>query len=398
MKIKIRYIFITMLFILVIVLIGYKYYEWTVLTDLVASYNSKIVQELTSIELNEQISQEVSVLYSDTLTNKELSDDDYLQKLGDLQGKTRLVINADENYIQTLTNNKEFYESFLEKTRFLFGKRGDFAKTFLQNQIKYYENEIEAAKAGVTSDYLGLNIFSVMRDRAITTAYQNKVAKNPKEDVQYYYSDIAVLEKYTKKDFTFEKAEDLKKLRPYGYEALDRNREYMKSYYSIIKDYVAGDFDSATYKMSRFNEAGLNLNIDIERVFNEGKSANIELAKKILEATIAKISEIKRFKETSLGSYPLLKEIKGWKEDLEMCQLYQYKFSLVENISDSYPSASNVDELVTELSRVAPKSDEVDRYFNKTTLQFSNTDEEARFTCKDSETNKEFTFTIKKAN
>lgn len=396
MKVKIRYILIVLLFFLLLASFAYKYFEWVTLRNLVANYNAKVVQELTLVEQNDKTNDEVADLYTETITNEQLSDEEYLQKLGELQGKTRLVINGDEHYIQILTKNKEFYENLLSKTKFLLGKRGNFIKVFLYNQIKYYENELEAANRGLISDYLSLDIFTVMRDRAIMTNYQNKVSDNPERDIPYYYSEIAVLEKYTKSDFAFEKAGDVRKLYPYGYEALNRNRDYMGSYYSIIKDFVAGDYDSATYKLSRLNEAELNLNIDFERLFDEGKNENIELAKKIFEADTAKMLEIKRFKEMSLGIYPLLEEVKGWKEDLEMCQLYNYKFSLINAISGSYPKASSVDELILEMSRVAPKSNEIDKSFNKDTIQFSNTDEEAKFVCKDIEENREFIFLIKK--
>lgn len=397
MKIKLRYVLIILLALLFLGSFVYKYQERLLLKKLVNSYNERLVQELALIEQSDKVNDETAELFVELLTNEGLSDEEYLQKLQDLQGKTRLVINGDENYIKTLTKNKEIFENLQNKAKLFVGRRGKFARDFIDKQLQYYNNELEMAQRNLTSDYLVLGIFSVMRDREIMNQFQAKTASNPEEDIPYYYADISVLEKYTRSEFSFEKEEEIKRLHPYGYEALERNKEYMESYYSIVKDYVAGDLESAAYKFSRLSEAELNLNIDFERLFDEGERENIELGKKILEVSFSKLNDVKQFKENSLGAYPIVGEINGWKEDLELCQLYQYKYSVVNAITDSYPQASNFDELIVELSRVAPKSDNLDSKFDRNYINYSGNEEEARFVCKDPESNKEFVYTIEKS-
>jgi len=396
MKIKLRYILIILLIFLLVGSLVYKYKERLLLIELVNNYNGKLVQELTQIEQSGETSKEAGDLFVEILTNEDLSNDEYFQKLQELQGKTRLVINGDEDYIQTLTKNKVTFEGLRNKAKFFIGKRGKFEKDFIDKQIKYYENEIESAQRNLSRDYLILNIFSVMRDRAIIEIFQDKTVSNPERDIPYYYSEISVLEKYTGSDFAFKDEKNIKKLYSYGYETLHRNKEYMKSYYSVAKDFVAGNYESAVYKYSRLSDAELSLNIDFERLSDEGTSEDIELAKKILEVSFSKINDIKQFKESLLGVYPLFDEVGGWKEDLEMCQLYQYKFSMVNAITKSYPEASTFEELIKELSKVAPKSDVLDNRFNKGVIQFSSNEEEARFICRDSENNREFVFVIEK--
>lgn len=397
MKIKLRYILIFFFLLLLIASLSYKYFEWSTLNRIVAIYNRTLVEDLDYIEESDKQITETIDLYVELITEgEELEDEEYFKKQEELQGKTRLVINAIESYSQGITQNKDDFTKLREKSKILFGARGKFAKNFLEDHIQYLDLESKVTKRGIIDSYLLLNIFTLTSDRRAMDSFNEKAIDNPERDFPIYYSEVAVLEKYTRSDFKFKKEEEIKKQNPYGYELLERNKEYMSSFYSIVKDYVAEDYESAGYKVSRLSEAEQNLNIDFERVFNEGREEGEDLSKKILETNFTKIDRIKDFKNISLGSYPFLDEVSGWKEDLEMCQLYEYKFDLVENISGSYPTSKNVETLIMELAKIPPKSDSVDSKFNKGVMFFTNNEEEAKFVCLDTEGNREFTFVIEK--
>ena len=117
-----------------------------------------------------------------------------------------------------------------------------------------------------------------------------------------------------------------------------------------------------------------------------------DLAKNTIETVTNKVNAINTFQEEDLGSYPALPKISKWKEDLVLCQLYAYKSQFYNLITGKYPEATNFDELLIKLSQVAPKTDDVDRKFDKSVIKFTNNDKEITFECTDKEDSKTFVF------
>jgi hypothetical protein len=385
------------LFFILILASCYKYFEWTYLKEVQTTYNKKLVQELGLLEQNKNLTNEAADLANAVFSSEsELGSEESTKQMNDLIGKSRLLISNNEGYVQTITNNKDDISKLNDRSKYLFGSRVRFTRSLLNSQINYYENEEESAKMETVYNYLALNIFTILKDRAVLSIFEENIEKDPEKLIPQYYTDIAVLEKYSKNGFSFQDEENIKKYNPYGYESLQHNKDYMSSYFNVTKDFLAGDYESATYKLSRVNDAQLNLNIDFDRLTDEGKNSRTELAKKILENNYKKIKEIKNFKNTSLGYYPIVGNIGSWKDDLELCQLYQYKFEVINSISGSYPNALSVNELIKELSHVSPKDEEVDNLFNKYSIAFTNEEEQAKFVCTDLDSKKNFTFIVQK--
>ena len=178
---------------------------------------------------------------------------------------------------------------------------------------------------------------------------------------------------------------------------LKKYRDFFSTYYAIAEDYAKEDFDSASYKYTRLQQDALSMNDAGEDVFEQYEERDNEGTKKII-STVAKQTElIKDFYKNNLHRYPLLTEVSAFDEDLVLCQLYTYKsFSLYENIMGEYPSAMNFDDLLIELSSVAPRTDKLDKLFNKQQVDYYQNNKEISFRCKSKVTDKKFTFTALK--
>jgi len=287
----------------------------------------------------------------------------------------------------------------LEKSsKFLLGKRGSFAKDLIKNQISYYQKEIENAEEGVAGNELFVNIYKILKDFNILLTYDVKGTANQK-NYSANFSDVAILEKYTREDFKFTDEDNIKTFFTYGYEVLNKYKNYFSSYYEMTKDFVSGDEESASYKYATFQKDSIELNIDFDKITDEGAEKQINRSKAIIGITLNKISNIKRFKNDNLGYFPFLKKIESWKEDLVLCQLYSYKASLFQNITKKTIKFSNIDELFNELSQVSPKSDELDKVFNREVLTIKGLEEKEKyitFECKDEATGIVYPFDVTK--
>jgi hypothetical protein len=375
--------------------IGYKVFEWRNL-DKLAELNSKTVPvELSIVEKSDKNYNEAADLFV-KLVSEDLTTEEQLDLLEEIDGKLNLALSNSNEYLKALEENRGSYKKLEFPSKLLLGNRGKFARQFIENQLNYYDVEIEGIKENIISDYLAKNIFAVMKDKIIMMDFDDKASVAPTTNYSRYFADIASLEKYTRSDFKFPKEDEIKELFPYGHEMLDNNREYMSAYYSVVKDYVAGDYESAAYKYSRIEEASLELNVDFDRLFSEGEERENERAKKIIEYVVAKNMAIKEFKKDNLGMYPLLPRVDGWKDDLELCQLYSYKASYYNNVLKKYPEAEDFESLITELAQLAPSTSQIDSDFDKAVVEFTNTDELIQFKCTDGEVSKAYTFTTTK--
>ncbi|KKR87473.1 MAG: hypothetical protein UU34_C0004G0014 [Candidatus Curtissbacteria bacterium GW2011_GWA1_41_11] len=388
----IRNIILIGLIALILFGVCYKYLEYTSLrsiSDLLASTER---QEIGLIEEHGKLSEKAYELFSKILTDEKTSNEEKLKLFVELEGLASQTLNNEENYIKTLESNKQKYEKLSFRTNLLVGKRGSIAKQLLDNQNRYYDNELNSAKDSYVADTMFSQLITIFKDNIALTDYDERAQKTGNDYYAENFIDIASLEKYGRSDFKFKEEDQIKKLYPYGYESLKKYKDYFGSYYAVVKDFVAGDLESAGYKYSRIQETAANLNIDFDKFIEEGDDRKKDLAKNTIETVTNKVNAINTFQEEDLGSYPALPKISKWKEDLVLCQLYAYKSQFYNLITGKYPEATNFDELLIQLSQVAPKTDDVDRKFDKSVIKFTNNDKEITFECTDKEDSKTFVF------
>lgn len=393
---SVKIVLLSLLFLSLLLGIGYKFFEWDTINKLSKLNSETVPEELLIVEKSNKNSGEVVDLFVDLFSEENKSLGKQLDLYEKLDGKSNLAIDYSEEYLDTLEKNRKKFKKIEFASNLLIGKRRELARQFLINQIKYYDEEIEVAKEGVISDYLAKNMFSIMKDKTTMMDFEEIASAAPETNYSYYFADIASLEKYTRSDYKLPKEDEIKNLYPYGHEMLINNKDYMEAYYSVVKDYVGGDYESAAYKFSRIEETYLELNIDFDRLFSEGEERKNKRAKKIIEYVVAKNKAIKEFERSNLGVYPSLPKINGWKDNLELCQLYSYKAALYNNILKKYPDAEDFEGLVEELAQLSPSTTSVDSDFDKETINFTNTDEVIQFECTDREADKTYTFVTKK--
>ena len=392
---SLRNIVLFLLSILILIGIGYKYFEWQTLKSISSIQVSVDKEELGLAEEESKLGNKAYDSFG-KLLEPEASTEAQLKQFDELNGLVNQSLNNQENYIKTLENNRKKYDELRTRSNFLFGKKGKFTKQIISSQKEYYDTEIEIANEDLVSSTLLKNLLMVWKDRVVMDEYDLAATKDIETVYSRNFSDIATLEKYTRSDFKFQESDKIKELYPYGYDSLNKFKDYMASYYSVIKDYIGGDLESAGYKYSRLQETEINLNIDFDKLFDEGNERRKERGKKIISSTTEKVRLIKEFKENNLGSYPLLAPIGYWKEDLILCGVYEYKIGYYNLITNKYPDANNFDNLLVQLSEVSPKTDSVDNKFDKSIVKYSNSDKEIKFECTDKEDGKSFSFTTEK--
>lgn len=374
---------------------SYKYFEWSFFNKLAKLHHFSIPNELSIIEkgnkLNEGAMTDITKLIDPKSTL-----DVRLKIYNELDGKINLILDNDKSYVDAIETNSKDYQALNLSSKLLIGERGKLARRIVSDQILYYEKEGSGAREVVVSDYLMKNIFAASADKTIMQIYDNKSASSPTKLYPKYFSDVASLEKYTRSDFKFPEEDAIKQYYPYGYEALQNNKNYLSAYYAVIKDFVAGDYESASYKYTKLEDQYIKLNVDFDRLFTENESAKQERSKKIIELVVDKDAAIKEFKSRGFDKYPLLPNIEGWKEDLEMCQIYDVKGSLVSSISKKPIEAKDLNAYLDWLSEMNPSTATIDDSTDKSIIKFTNTDDNLTYQCLDKETGKEYIFVTSK--
>ncbi len=393
---SLNFLLLTSLFFLIFLGVGYKITERKSLKTISEIHTRVVPAELTGVEKNSKNGLAIAELIGKLYAKKPPPFEEQLKILDEIDGQVNLNIGYVKEYLTNLEKDKKEFENLIFVSKFLFGRPGDFLRKFLENRLNYYKEETEAANQGIVEGYLVKNIFTVARDKIIMNKFDKKASGSPKTNYPKYFADIATLEKYTNNSFKFPEEDKIKELYPYGYETLINNKNYMNAYYSVVKDYVAEDYESALYKYSRIQEGYLKLNVDFDRLFGERDEENKEKAKRIIEYVANAIKAIKDFRMNNLGLYPLLPRIDSFKEDLELCQLYSYKTGLYFNTLKKYPKASDSATLVEELTQLPPSTSVVDDKFDMNVLNYTNNDELIKFECVDKQANKTYTFEIRK--
>lgn len=377
--------------------IGYKFQEYNHLKNLVDTYQSVLTGKLTHIEeynnsqeegykhLKTYLSQKPNTPIKDTLSN-----------LDQVIKSAKLIQDIVQDYEKRVNEDREKFQAIRKSKLFLVGSVQGFSDKLLNSIDSYYQEEAQTAKNNKMSLDFSINLYETLKDYSIALNYSDTSAKLPAEKVAATFYELSSLEKYARDDFSFRNEEEIKKSMPYEYEILTKYRQYLKSYYTVVKDYVNGNYDSAAYKATRLTTDASNLTVDWSRIGEWDEAERVKRGKTILEHLITQLALLKELKQNGLGKYPYMNEIIFNKKDLLLCHLYSYKKGIYNLITSEYPKAKTTEELFEELSTVSPKTNEFDNEFDKDSINYTNNDEKIEFVCKDKESNKSYIFTTSK--
>jgi len=396
-RLSLRIVLLSIIFVLILLGIGYKYYEWQIVKNLSDLYNSSWKQELKAVESNAKIGDDFLQFQKDTFAAKDFTAS-FTKNYDDLRGKLNLYLESKERYKNLITQNRNKYLALKSSSNFLFGPQGDFVRKVVDLQLKYYDDEIENTNRNATGSYLWSNLLSVWYDKGIVDAYEKKIGTTY-ANIPKYFSDISTIQSYTKNDFKFSHEEEIKKYFPGGYNSLQKYRDYLSTYYLVVQDMVNGDYQSAAYKYTNISNNIASLTINFKDFFNtQADDQTTNRDKEIVDIVSNQANLIKQFKKNGLGKYPLLPTINKWQEDLVLCQMYEFKATSVYNlVTLKYPASKNFDDLLKELSVVNPRTDFIDSSFDKSVVIFTNDDKKIEFQCKDKYDGDTLTFTTKKS-
>src|ERR1035437_4241255 len=141
-KIKIRHLLIALFVIVILLFVGYKYFEWKTFSDLSNAYNYSYVKEIKYVSAMEPPTNDFfKELYNNKQFSKPKDNQDYLEGITTLSEKLNIVINNGEGYIDLLNEKLAIFSKLKNNTNLLFGERGDIAKKIVNNQIDYYNIE-----------------------------------------------------------------------------------------------------------------------------------------------------------------------------------------------------------------------------------------------------------------
>lgn len=398
-SIKIRNLLIALLLLFIVLIVGYKYFEWQTLNNLSNLYNTSWVTEFKDVSTLDKSSDKFFTQYFSYLKEDTNSTDfeKTLEDVGDLKNSLNVVLNNLEGYVDDLKQEKTNYQKLKFRTKVLVGQRGDFARKVIDNQLSYLNYEYSNQTHTLAGLYF-LNIFfkNLDPDFINLIEYDNKGQK-ALSNYNKYFSDISFLEKYTSDNYKFENEELIKKEFPTGYEKLVNYKKYFASYYKVIKDYVNGDYETAGYEYSALKNNSLNIYTDFINIFSSGEEKVNSNQKDILKTVSEQSTLIKNFINKKMYKYPLLSQVNKWKVDLVLCQMYNFKAGLYKSITSDYPKAKNIDDLINEISTLSPKTEATDKNFDRSTVyRFVNDDKVFTFVCLDKLTGEKIEFSTTK--
>lgn len=392
--------FLVFLFILGI---GYKYFEWDTLKKVISVANINQKAELARFEennlyFNTQAYPKLEYLFSDKIESSE----DYIDAADKLRTEIKITKDMDSIYENMLADNREKLSQLKWRRFFLLGKSREFINNFLTNLILSYDNSLKNAKIDSIDSTFLEDYFLVNRDMEISNDFFKKSPDGFNQAlvkyVQTNFPRIGVLEKYSKDDFRFSDEDSYKTNNPYGYEILSKYKDYLKTFYLIMKDVASDDLESASYKSSKLQSHIVALNPDYEKLFGEGNSHKDSIDKNKLISLANIVKSSKDFASKGIKEYPLLGRVGEFNGDLTMCYGYIFKSSgLYYRLKSEYPSATDSKSLVKEIAKIEPNTDFVDSVFDYDVLKVvSNDDKLIKFECLDKSDGRIYKFEISK--
>lgn len=390
-----RSILLTGLILVVIISLLYKFYEWQTLSDLANAVNSSWLNELQETTQTNKVSDDLTTYFLSIGKDKTSTQDELLTKYTTLTGKSNLTIDEYTNYLQMLNADKAKFDALRLRASILFTPAGNFAKNFIDNQESYYNYEIYGAKRTLAEDYLLNDITQITAD-GIALGKFNKQTGSDTSLISSNFSLLSPLQKYTDSDFQYDHINDIRAYFPHAASSLDDYKTYYDSYYTIVKNYVGGDTQSAAYALSSLQEKQSNLNYDYSTIFSEGSDKELDNAKNEANVVLQELVLVKNFKTSNLGTYPFLPMIRFTADSLVQCQFYGYKASIYHAITNQYVVSSTSGSLITELNSISPKTTDIDSSFNKSLLTINNSDKSFQYTCKNTKSGQSFTYDLLK--
>ncbi|HZQ29490.1 MAG TPA: hypothetical protein VFA93_00190 [Patescibacteria group bacterium] len=380
MKLSLQKLFLYSLLALIAVSALYKYSEWQSLKSLSNLYNDAWTQEFTSVEKGSALNSKFSGI-TKKVFDKNSTSQMYLDSYSDLSGTFNLISSNEEDYSNLINNNNNRYKNL--PVFFLLGDRGNFIKKLSSLQQQYYSYEISNSEINNAEWWLDFNILRAIRDMDLITEFNKNTSSDIKTTASKYFYTLSPLSDYEDNNFKWDHEEEIKKYFPNGFSTLTNYKNYLSDFYSMVKDFVAGDYQSASYKFSALKESSVDLNPDFGSLFKEENGKYTENDKNIIKIVSEEAKLIKDFNSKKLYKYPLLPDVKSWKEDLVLCQMYDFKSGLYYLNSNNYVSSGTPTDLLRELSTISPDTQMVDKLFDIKIMKISNDDKQIDFYCLD---------------
>ncbi|OGC48047.1 hypothetical protein A2W32_01670 [candidate division WWE3 bacterium RBG_16_37_10] len=404
---ELRTILITILVITTISLVGYKYYEYQQLLNLIKTVDENAREELLLVEEEDKLSKQAFQKFNEYISswNSEnfvkLNEQEKIDKTNEylinIINAVKFSNNKSQEYKNAIIKNSEEILELKSAGKLLIGNRKNHHISVTDFIGRYYYHELEAVNTALVEDILSSNWLEAEKDMLVTDQYELSTKNSNEQTYKDYFFILSPLEKYNRNDFTFSNDNLLIQDYPYGYEVLQRYKRFLKSYYQINRDFISGDYESVNYKASKLEDDAVNTStIDWNKFVNENNEKKTELRKKILDNLINLLKLIKEFDNLNLGNYPFVESINYSIFDITMCNAYMYKTSLYSDISGENIKAQTFEELLKELSILSPKTEYLDVYFDKDTLNYKNSENKFLFNCLDKTTNKNYLFTLSK--
>jgi len=390
-------LFLTFILIIISGLL-FKYLEWTVLRQTLKTYNASWAREFNDASAISKKGDDMLEVASELLIAIEAEKVD-IENITRLHNKFDNLMNTaiydGKLYIETLEKNQKDWIKISNLSNFLIGSNRNFVKDLVGTQNNYSILEIKSSNRSLISLYTFKAYFRALYDNRLISYYSEIMLPNPETNAQKYFYIIAPLEKYTKKDFEFEKQGDIRRIYPNSFDGINKLTNYSASYYLVMKDYIAGDMDSYSYKLSKLDQDAIELNYDSSILATEGKNIRTDISKEIIKEVLRNVELIKDFKQ-SKNAKGIFGDISHWQEDMVLCNLYSFKMSFVQSLTGELPRVRNIQDLITELSKTKPSNQYIDSKFDDDVITLSNNKSSLIFTCKDRINQTNYRFVIYK--
>lgn len=375
----------------------YKIYEYRQINSLISTINVTIPEEIKLASEEASLSHTSAKDFADQFfVEKSKEDLDSLDKddiaIDNVQKSFKIYKNKNEEYHDLLHKDSLIFAKLKQDGRFLIGSRRDWYSHLVDGLLSNYkadqsvELNDKTVKAMITQ-LLTLEKGMVAYKRNLLTIDTKNTAS-----ISESFNLISSLEIYTEQNYAYEGEELVKTSLPYGYDVLNRYREFLKSYYLMSRDMVNGDYESAVYKGSKFITDSTSLTVDWKRFYGQDEQVNQDLRKQQINNSVEVSSMLKEFFDKKYGLYPLISPIKLTALNLYLCDMYSNKTDIFYDVKSELPKSSTFDNLLSDLDTVAPRTTDLDKIFDKGSVVFTNSESELDFTCKDSAVSSSYTF------
>jgi len=394
---KIKIFLILVCFIVFLGLGLYKYNEWTTVKQLNQFHNNFFKDHTALMEKNFKL---VDDFYArlDTFTknneNKTLSSEDIKKYWKDeIISACNLFLNISQETTRFLSKQKNDLNAISQRNKYIIGSKHTLISKYIQEVDEYIDSYTWQEKMSEAQSFYQKNYAQLQIDLITLNDFDAAVPSNNLDSMAKYasvhFGELSSLQIYTQKDFKFEGQDLIQDKLPESFEFLNKLKQYMASYYEMIKDMAAFDLDSAEYKWSKFQENRVALNVDESRLDEEATKKWQDLRKKILLVENELINTINMLNNTQF-SYPFVREKFVWSDTLVKCDYIIVSAENYNDIVGKYPDATSFSDLNNELNN---KGILTTSYFYEDNLfKITNNKETLSFTCTDPVSNTQYNF------